>query len=245
MSVMRFAHGTDPGKVRSSNQDAYYCDPQGRFFIVADGMGGHAAGATASLLAVQAIREKIEQGWKTVPAPQLLTDAVEAANRSILDDQRIHPERADMGTTVVAIMLDTDSNCWSAHIGDSRLYRLRGKQMQQMTEDHTLVARSIRQGELTLEQARAHPWRHILERCLGRPDTGAPAVQPITIKSGDLLILCSDGLTEELSDEQIVEYCIKAQTLDELPAKLIEAAKTHGGRDNITVVITEYAGVPN
>ncbi len=243
MSVMRFAHGTDPGKVRSNNQDAYYCDPDGRFFIVADGMGGHAAGATASLLAVEAIKEKLEQGWAVMPPPQLLTDAVEAANRSILDDQRVHPERADMGTTVVAILFDREGKCWSAHIGDSRLYRLRGKQMQQMTEDHTLVARSIRQGELTPEQARAHPWRHILERCLGRPDTGAPSVQPITIQNGDLLLLCSDGLTEELSDGQIVEYCLNAlnaKDLDNLPSTLIEAAKAHGGRDNVTVVIAEY-----
>lgn len=236
---MRFAYATDPGRVRSSNQDACYCDPQGRFFIVADGMGGHAAGATASLLAVEAIKQKIEWGWKSVSAPQLLTDAVEAANRSILEDQRRHPERADMGTTVVALMFDPNEKCWSAHIGDSRLYRLRGDQLQQMTEDHTLVARSIRQGELTTEQARVHPWRHILERCLGRPDTGAPAVQPITIEPGDRLLLCSDGLTEELSDVQIAEFFVK-QDLDSIPRQLIEAAKAHGGRDNVTVVLAEY-----
>lgn len=236
---MRFAYATDPGRVRSSNQDACYCDPQGRFFIVADGMGGHAAGATASLLAVEAIKHKIEWGWKTVSAPQLLNDAVEAANRSILEDQRRNPERADMGTTVVAVMVDPEEKCWSAHIGDSRLYRLRGKQLQQMTEDHTLVARSIRQGELTAEQARVHPWRHILERCLGRPDTGAPAVQPITIQPGDRLLLCSDGLTEELSDLQIAEFFSKAD-LDSIPSQLIEAAKAHGGRDNVTVVLAEF-----
>jgi protein phosphatase len=237
---MRFAAQTDPGRVRSSNQDAYYCDPQGRFFIVADGMGGHAAGATASLLAVEAIRQKLETGWKTVAAPQLLNDAVEAANLAILSDQRRNPERADMGTTVVAILIDPNSNCWSAHIGDSRLYRLRGDQMQQMTEDHTLVARSIRQGELTVEQARAHPWRHILERCLGRPDTGAPAVQPITTQVGDRLLLCSDGLTEELDDQQIISHCQAVPELDKLPTHLVEAAKAHGGRDNVTVVIAEF-----
>ncbi|MDX2272264.1 MAG: Stp1/IreP family PP2C-type Ser/Thr phosphatase [Cyanobacteriota bacterium] len=238
---MRFASATDPGKVRSNNQDAYYCDPEGRFFIVADGMGGHAAGATASLLAVEAIREKIEAGWKSVQAPQLLVEAVESANQSILADQRRNPERADMGTTVVAVMVDPNENCWSAHIGDSRLYRLRGSKMDQMTEDHTLVARSIRQGELTVEQARAHPWRHILERCLGRPDTGSPAVQPVTIRVGDRLLLCSDGLTEELDDNQIAEFCQKTPDLETLPMQLIEAAKAHGGRDNITVVIAEFA----
>ncbi|MEN9203476.1 MAG: protein phosphatase 2C domain-containing protein [Thermostichus sp. DG_1_6_bins_120] len=238
--MRRYASATDPGKIRSSNQDAYYCDPEGRYFIVADGMGGHAAGATASLLAVEAIRECIDRGWKTVPAPKLLSEAVEAANDAILRDQRENPERADMGTTVVMVMVDPKDNCWSAHIGDSRLYRIRGSEMQQMTEDHTLVARSIRQGELTYEQARIHPWRHILERCLGRPDTGAPSVQPITVRPGDRLLLCSDGLTEELEDELIAEYCLKITELEELPKQLIAAAKERGGRDNITVVVAEY-----
>ncbi len=238
--IRRFASATDPGKIRSSNQDAYYCDPEGRFFIVADGMGGHAAGATASLLAVEVIRKYLEHGWKSVPAPRLLSEAVEAANEVILKDQRENPERADMGTTVVVVLVDPNHNCWSAHVGDSRLYRLRGSKMQQMTEDHTLVARSVRQGELTQEQARVHPWRHILERCLGRPDLGAPPVQPITVCPGDRLLLCSDGLTEELDDELIAEYCLKIQDLEEIPRRLIEAAKERGGRDNITVVIAEY-----
>ncbi|ABD01926.1 PP2C family protein-serine/threonine phosphatase [Synechococcus sp. JA-2-3B'a(2-13)] len=239
--MRRYACATDPGKIRSSNQDAYYCDPEGRYFIVADGMGGHAAGATASLLAVETIREYLDRGWKNVPAPRLLSEAVEAANSAILKDQRENPERADMGTTVVVAMVDPKGNCWSAHIGDSRLYRLRGSEMQQMTEDHTLVARSIRLGELTYEQARIHPWRHILERCLGRPDAGPPSVQPITVYPGDRLLLCSDGLTEELDDEVIIEYCLQVEDLEQLPLKLIEAAKERGGRDNITVVIAEYA----
>jgi protein phosphatase len=239
--MRRYACATDPGKVRSSNQDAYYCDPEGRYFIVADGMGGHAAGATASLLAVEVIRECLERGWQTVPAPKLLSEAIEAANEAILKDQRENPERADMGTTVVVALVDPNNNCWSAHIGDSRLYRLRGSEMQQMTEDHTLVARSVRQGELTQAQARMHPWRHILERCLGRPEAGPPAVQPITMRPGDRLLLCSDGLTEELDDEVIAEYCLKVEDLDQLACQLVEAAKERGGRDNITVVIAEYA----
>jgi protein phosphatase len=239
--MRRYAGATDPGKVRSGNQDAYYCDPEGRYFIVADGMGGHAAGAVASQLAVETIRAYLDRGWEMVPAPKLLSEAVEAANEAILKDQRENPQRADMGTTVVVAMVDPNNNCWSAHIGDSRLYRLRGSQLQQMTEDHTLVARSVRQGELTQEQARIHPWRHILERCLGRPDTGPPAIQPITLLPGDRLLLCSDGLTEELDDEVIAEYCLKVPDLEQLVLELIEAAKEQGGRDNITVVIAEYA----
>jgi protein phosphatase len=203
-------------------------------------MGGHAAGATASLLAVEAIKQKITDEWRSLPGPVLMTEAINSANATILEDQRAHPERADMGTTIVAVMFDPKGQCWSGHIGDSRLYRLRSGKMQQMTEDHTLVARSIRQGELTVEQARTHPWRHVLERCLGRVDTGIAAVQPINLKPGDRLLLCSDGLTEELSEVRIGELVQASEEFEKLPYELIEAAKASGGRDNVTVVIAEY-----
>ncbi|MGK7907139.1 MAG: PP2C family serine/threonine-protein phosphatase [Synechococcus sp.] len=239
---MRFAGHTDQGMVRKSNQDCFYCDPDGRFFIVADGMGGHAAGAHASLLAVESIQAVLRSSWKKIPAPQLLNQAVEAANAAILKDQSEHPERGDMGTTVVVTLLDPSGHCWSAHIGDSRLYRLRGKDIQQMTEDHTLIARAVRLGELTPAQSKLHPYRHILERCLGRPDTGPPAVQPIQLELGDRLLLCSDGLTEELDDGQISETCSQSSELERIPSALVEAAKGNGGRDNVTVVIAEYLG---
>ena len=240
--VMRFAGLTDRGMVRKSNQDCFYCDPDGRFFIVADGMGGHAAGAQASLLAVESIQSVLRNFWKKTPAPQLLNQAIEQANEAILKDQSEHPDRADMGTTIVATLLDPSGHCWSAHIGDSRLYRLRGNDLQQMTEDHTLIARAVRLGELTPAQSKFHPYRHILERCLGRPDTGPPAVQPIQLKLGDRLLLCSDGLTEELDDSQITETCLKSNELETIPSALVEAANEHGGKDNVTVVIAEYLG---
>ncbi|WP_017327948.1 PP2C family serine/threonine-protein phosphatase [Synechococcus sp. PCC 7336] len=239
---MRFSGHTDCGKVRQSNQDSFYCDPEGRFFIVADGMGGHAAGAQASILAVDTIRKTLADGWRSNPAPQLLNHSIEAANEAILHDQETHPERADMGTTIVVILLDTEGNCWSAHIGDSRLYRLRGKDIQQMTEDHTLIARAVRLGELTPAQSKLHPYRHILERCLGRPDSGPPAVQPIPLQLGDRLLLCSDGLTEELDDGQIAKTCQESSVLEEIPAALVTAANEKGGRDNVTVVMAEYLG---
>jgi protein phosphatase len=238
--MMLFANATDPGRVRSNNQDTNYCDPKGRFCIVADGMGGHAAGATASWLAVEGIRERIEHGWGTVPARELLTDAIAYANGAILTDQRNHPERQDMGTTVVVLLCDPEGQCWSAHIGDSRLYRMRAGELKQVTEDHTLIARSIRQGELTPAEARTHPWRHVLERCLGRPDTGPPTINAIPIEEGDRFLLCSDGLTDELEDHEIAEFFLKYENIQDLPHSLIEAAKENGGRDNVTAVIAEY-----
>ncbi len=237
--MIKFVGMTDPGKVRSNNQDNFYCDERGRFAIVADGMGGHAAGAMASQVAVEAIKNKLLGGWSQTPAAKLLDDAVEAANQAILADQRRHADRADMGTTVVILLVDREGECWSAHIGDSRLYVYRQNKLIQLTQDHTLVARSVRMGEMTLEQSRTHPWRHILERCLGRVDTGSPAIQHIALQSGDRILMCSDGLTEELEDQDI-EYYISQGSLAELPEKLINAAKSNGGRDNITVVIGDY-----
>lgn len=240
--MMRFAGHTDKGMVRSTNQDSFYCDPEGYFFVVADGMGGHAAGATASELAVNAIQSKLRNARNKLPAPQLLSIAIQEANQAILVDQQLHPEHADMGTTVVVAHMDNDGKCWSAHIGDSRLYRLRGTDIEQITPDHTLIARAVRRGEITLAESRFHPHRHILERCLGRPESGLPEVHSIELKVGDRLLLCSDGLTEELSDNQIVEGCQQASVLEEIPFLLIRSALESGGRDNVTVVVTEYLG---
>lgn len=239
---MRFSGLTDQGKVRQSNQDAFYCDPKGRFFIVADGMGGHAAGATAALITVEEIKTFVDQRWTEFPAPKLLNEAIQKANDAILVDQLNNPERADMGTTVVMILMDDEGRCWSAHVGDSRLYRMRSKEIMQMTEDHTLIARAIRLGEITPAQARIHAYRHILERCLGRPDLGPPAIQPIPLQIGDRLLLCTDGLTDELEDPQILQQSRDASVLEELPSKLVHAALERGGRDNVTVVVAEYLG---
>ncbi|QYO64589.1 PP2C family protein-serine/threonine phosphatase [Leptolyngbya sp. 7M] len=156
---------TDPGLLRAVNQDDYFIDPKGRFFIVADGMGGHAGGQEASRIATQAIQTYLNEHWDSdEPSQLLLENAFLKANVEILQDQSKHPERADMGTTAVAVMF-RDDQPWCAHIGDSRLYRLRGAKLHQITEDHTWVARAMKSGDLTPDQARIHPWRHILSKC--------------------------------------------------------------------------------
>ncbi|HEY9664885.1 MAG TPA: protein phosphatase 2C domain-containing protein, partial [Allocoleopsis sp.] len=161
--MKRFFTGlTDPGLLRSVNQDDYYIDPSGRFFIVADGMGGHAGGQEASRIATQSIQLYLNQYWDSPEASKtLLERAFLKANQAILQDQNKHPERSDMGTTAVAVVFREDQS-WCAHIGDSRLYRLRGAKLNQITEDHTWVARAMRLGDITPDQARIHPWRHIL-----------------------------------------------------------------------------------
>lgn len=238
--MKRFFTGlTDPGLLRAVNQDDYYIDEQGRFFIVADGMGGHAGGQEASQIATQAIQTYLNENWDSAePSQALLENAFLKANRAILQDQTKHPERSDMGTTAVAIMLRDQP--WCAHIGDSRLYRLRGAKLHQITEDHTWVARAMKLGDITPGEARTHPWRHILSKCLGREDLRQIDVQPFDLQPNDRLLLCSDGLTEELSDQLIASHLKSIRACDRAALALVEAAKDRGGRDNITVVIVAF-----
>ncbi|PSB16110.1 Stp1/IreP family PP2C-type Ser/Thr phosphatase [Phormidesmis priestleyi ULC007] len=234
---------TDTGLIRAVNQDAYYLDPDGRFFIVADGMGGHAGGQEASRLATQAIQFCLDTRWQsTLPSQDLLEKSLLEANQAILDDQKQHPERSDMGTTVVVVIF-RDEQPFCTHIGDSRLYRLRGSELEQMTEDHTWVARAMRLGEITPDQARTHPLRHVLAQCLGREDLQQIEVKSLSVQSGDRLLLCSDGLTEELSDQRITDQLKPIQACEKAASALINAAKEQGGRDNITVVIVAIDGL--
>ncbi|MCC5669892.1 serine/threonine-protein phosphatase [Nostoc sp. CHAB 5784] len=235
---LNFTGFSDPGLIRSNNQDAYYIDPEGRFFVVADGMGGHAGGEEASRIATGEIQAYLVANWQSPKSSQeLLEQALWGANEAILHDQQHHPERADMGTTVVAVIFRAPETPWCAHVGDSRLYRFRESHLEQVTEDHTWVARAIKIGDITLDEARLHPFRHVLSRCLGREDLHQIDVQPLDVKAGDRLLLCSDGLTEELVEQKIASCLQDTPWLDKAAISLVEAAKDHGGHDNITVVI--------
>ncbi|MBC5794477.1 MAG: Stp1/IreP family PP2C-type Ser/Thr phosphatase [Sphaerospermopsis kisseleviana] len=237
---LNFAGLTDPGLIRSNNQDAYYIDPEGRFFIVADGMGGHAGGEQASHIATQEIRGYLEKNWQSSEStPELLENALLFANEAILQDQQNHPERADMGTTAVVVVFRDSDPPWCAHIGDSRLYRYRKSQLEQITEDHTWIARAIKLGDISADEARLHPYRHVLSRCLGREDLHQVDIQTLDIKVGDRLLLCSDGLTEELVAPQIKTCLDNFPVLDKAAFSLVEAAKEEGGHDNITVVLVD------
>ncbi len=242
---LRFAGLSDQGLVRSANQDAYSIDSLGRFFIVADGMGGHAGGEEASRIATQAIREFLEENWSEDLDPaELLRDGLIKANQSILDNQQAYPERADMGTTVVVVLFPEGQIPLYVHVGDSRLYLLRNHTLNQVTKDHTWVAQAVQSGILMPDQARIHPWRHVLAQCLGREDLAQVEVQPLKIRSGDKLLLCSDGLTEEVGDEKIESHLLTAESCDESAELLVAEAKANGGRDNITVVIVGVDEVP-
>ena len=237
MTNRRFTGLTDPGMLRSVNQDNFYTDPDGRFFIVADGMGGHAGGQEASLIATQTVKEYLEKGWDSEASSyEILEEAIIKANEGILEDQQNHPERGEMGTTVVVVLFRGEQPL-KAHVGDSRLYRLRQGKLEQITNDHTWVARALKMGDLEPEEAKTHPWRHVLFQCLGRKDTHTPEIAKLDIQSGDRLLLCSDGLTEEVADAEIQDIFQGSESCEAIAENLIEAAKEAGGSDNITVVI--------
>ncbi|MGA9377567.1 MAG: Stp1/IreP family PP2C-type Ser/Thr phosphatase [Phormidium sp.] len=232
---------SDPGLVRQFNQDAYHIDPKGRFFIVADGMGGHAGGQEASWIATNTIQSYLDEHWDSAQDSEiLLEEAFHKANQAILSDQGKHPERSDMGTTAVVLVFREDCP-WVAHVGDSRLYRLRSSKLEQITEDHTWVAKATKAGALTPKQAKTHPWRHMLSQCLGREDLAQVEIHDLDVQKDDRILLCSDGLTEELSESAIAEL-LEYPLCDRAATALVEAAKNNGGRDNITVVIVAIEG---
>lgn len=234
-----FAGSTDPGLQRPYNQDHYYLDPEARFFILADGMGGHAGGEEASRIATEVISDYLNVNWDApIDSYDLLEKAIFQANEGILEDQANNPARADMGTTVVVIIF-RNGETWRAHVGDSRLYHLRESKLEQITIDHTWISQAVRGGEISLEDAKQHPWRHVLSQCLGRRDfsEGKDIKKIKEIMPGDRFLLCSDGLTEEVSDDLISKSLGETEDLEEAASKLIQNAKDGGGSDNITVVL--------
>jgi serine/threonine protein phosphatase PrpC len=234
-----FAGNTDVGCVRSANQDSYCIDIEGRFFVVADGMGGHAGGEEASRIAVDVVKSYLEAKWEQQLSPQeLLQSAIDLANDAILKDQEAHPVRREMGTTIVVVMF-RDDQPWYCHIGDSRLYRLRDGIIEQISEDHTWIAKAIQSSTVDIEEARSHPWRHLLMQCLGREDIEKVRTAKVDFIPRDRLLICTDGLTEELSNNYIADQLNIINSCEQAAAGLIKAAKDKGGKDNITVVVIE------
>jgi protein phosphatase len=228
---------TDAGRVRRRNEDAFVRDPP--LFVVADGMGGAQAGEVASRLAAAAFREFHDADG--LAPEERLAAIVQEANRRIYERARTDSEVSGMGTTVTAALVG-DDHVAIGHVGDSRAYRLRDGRLEQLTEDHSLVADLMRSGRLTPEEADAHPQRSVITRALGTDpevdvDTSAVEAQP-----GDLFLLCSDGLTTMVSDEEILRLVAEAPTLDEAAARLVKAANSGGGEDNVTVVLFALEG---
>ena len=238
MTHWRHAEATDTGLVRQSNQDAVYVDDS--LAIVADGMGGHAAGEVASEMTM----EIMCSGFVDHRTVEGLYNAINAANISVLNDARENPNHFGMGTTVIALGLTVDDEGVTSptlcHVGDSRAYQLRDGALRQLTEDHSVAEEWVRMGRLTPEEAAVHPRRHQLTRGIGVEETIAVDVISVHALSGDRLLLCSDGLSNELDNDTLARLSSAPFTLEESVLQLIEAAKEAGGRDNITAVLVEF-----
>jgi protein phosphatase len=232
MRLGESAGKTDPGRVRRRNEDAFVVDPP--LFAVADGMGGAQAGEVASRLAAAAFREYREAD--ELAPEERVRAIIKEANRRIYDRARTDSEVSGMGTTVTAALL-TDGRVVIGHVGDSRAYRIRNGRLEQLTDDHSLVADLMRSGRLTAEEAEGHPQRSVITRALGTdPDVDVDTLV-IEVEAGDLFLLCSDGLSTMVSDSEVLRTVERAATLDEAARDLVRAANTGGGEDNVTVVL--------
>lgn len=232
---------TDVGRKRSMNQDYFYCskDAVGSFqnlFIVADGMGGHKAGDHASRLCVEQIVASVEQTRHATPVT-IFEEAVNKANGVIYQESVEHMEYEGMGTTMVACTCQGDM-MYVANIGDSRLYLIRDR-IAKITDDHSLVEELVKNGNLTESEARVHPQKNIITRALGTEEMVSADYFEVPVKSGDLILLCSDGLSNMLDDDDM-EYILKhSDTLEKAGDALISQANQNGGEDNITAVLVE------
>ncbi len=232
------AAATDPGRRRRHNEDSYVCEPP--LFAVADGIGGAQAGEVASGLAASALRDHSGDG--DGDARGRVGSLVQEANRRVYERQAADDAVSGMGTTMTAALVDGD-NVWIGHVGDSRAYRLRDGSLEQVTEDHSLVAELVRTGKLAPEEAENHPQRSIVTRALGTdPDVDVDTFQ-VEAKPGDLFLLCSDGLTTMVDNATMLrEIELNRDDLHAAAKALVRAANRGGGEDNITVVLFEIAG---
>ncbi|MGH3022388.1 MAG: Stp1/IreP family PP2C-type Ser/Thr phosphatase [Gaiellaceae bacterium] len=237
MRLGESAGKTDAGRVRRRNEDSLVLDPP--LFAVADGMGGAQAGEVASRLAAAAFREYHDAD--ELDPEERVQAIIQEANRRIYERARSDAGASGMGTTVTAALVG-DGDVVLGHVGDSRAYRIREGSLEQLTEDHSLVADLVRSGRLTPEEAGEHPQRSVITRALGTDpevDVDTLVLQP---DAGDLFLLCSDGLPTMVSDEEILRTIERAASLDDAARDLVRAANSGGGEDNITVVLFRVDG---
>ena len=241
MRIGRAAWLTDTGRRRVRNEDAYVFEPP--LFAIADGMGGARAGEVAAGLAAAALKD----GRGTVSDEASLEARIAEANRQVWERSVADPRTAGMGTTVTVAFVDQPaSRVVFGHVGDSRAYRLRGDELEQVTTDHSLVAELVESGVLTPEEAERHPQRSAITRAVGTERAIEADVFSLPGEMGDLFLLCSDGLTDMLSETEIADVLVAAERDPEAAARaLVDAANAHGGEDNITVVLFELVeGAP-
>ena len=234
-ALTSFGSRTDIGCLRDHNEDSLVVTPP--LFAVADGMGGHAAGEVASEIAVRVLSELAPEH----PDGEALGRAIEEANRAVIQAAREGRGRQGMGTTMTAAMLEGE-RLVIAQVGDSRAYLLHQGKLQQLTRDHSLMADMIEAGQLTPEEARTHPQRSVITRALGSDAHLHPDIYEINVETGDRLLICSDGLSGMIFDDQIENTLRRVQDPQRCASQLVNEAIAAGGHDNVTVVVADVTG---
>ncbi len=244
---------SDVGRKRKGNEDSLFVNPEQHLFVVADGMGGHAAGEVASKVAVESINEFVclTGGDEEITWPfgldenisydgNRLKTAIRYANRKVLEATKEKSEYEGMATTVAAVLVDGDT-ANLGHVGDSRVYLVRDGEITQLTSDHSWVNEQIQSGVISPDQARTHPLRNVVTRALGgKPDLQVD-MQQHKAKAGDILLLCSDGLTTMITDEDIARVVREAGgDVEKAAQALVASANAKGGEDNITVLLIRF-----
>ena len=237
--IGRVAHVTDTGRKRRRNEDAYVSEPP--LFAIADGMGGAAAGEVASRLAAAAVREGAPQA---LAGEERIFELIQEANRRVYARASSDPNTSGMGTTMTVAIVDGERVAFG-HVGDSRAYLIRDGTMEQLTEDHSLVNELMKSGKLTPEEADVHPQRAVITRAVGTdPDVDVDTFT-VNARDRDLFLLCSDGLTDVLSEDEILDVVEQNRPdIDRALRALVKEANRGGGEDNITVVAFEIAHGP-
>lgn len=231
---------TDVGRVRRSNEDSVYCSAESGVFVVADGMGGHAAGEVASAIASEWIAERLCGACLTMERDQVedrFRTAFVEAGREILRQAAQNTAQLGMGTTATVLLLRREGEFIIGHIGDSRAYRVRDGSLAQITRDHSWVQEQVDRGMITPEQARNHPQSNIITRALGTEAYPTPDLYHGDIRTGDVFLLASDGLTDMVSDERMLVILEDEEDPERCVARLVREANLAGGMDNITVLV--------
>ena len=242
---------TDPGIVRGHNEDAVFANPNQGFVILADGMGGYNAGEVASGMATMLLSSEMENAFATSPPHELdeesgqrfarrcLLEKIAVANAAIYHSAESQPQYAGMGTTLVAALF-CDNQLTVAHIGDSRLYRLRGEEFALLTRDHSFLQEQIDSGVLSVEEARFSQNKNLVTRALGVDPVVEAEIQDYEVQAGDIYLLCSDGLNDMVEDEEIqLTLHMLSANLELAATQLVQMANDNGGRDNVSVILVK------
>jgi protein phosphatase len=229
---------TDRGRKRPSNEDAFGYSVEDGVYVVCDGMGGAAAGEIASSIAVDEVLRLLIARDREAGLPAVAEEAICAANTAIFSRAQSNHRLSGMGTTLVALVVE-EARVWVLNVGDSRCYRLRKGRLEQLTLDHSLVEEQVRIGRMSRAEALRSPMRNMITRALGTQVRVTPDCFQFEAEPGDVFLLCSDGLTRELSDSQVQSNIAGDLPLADRCTRLVEAAKKAGGHDNITAILVQ------